>query len=290
MGIYKKPTKKIHRGFFYLNDETVINSLSAVESGKIDEVVATVNSAKEGGFGGGLGFQGLNIEGSKRSTSALAEEIVRTRTRFSVFELWYQSLVEGKALGSFDGWGPTALDGVEPGHTVEFRATLEVVPLQTLLRLFLWYAEKAKSQGHWFSQSGDELKSTKEAERNVKLILGENDEDGADETIFLAHPSGEAGPTVAMTVSHEWLIGKLGRVGGEYTVVAQVEQVLAKGQEVPTLRLTHAVSATPLEINTLASTVENFVEPAKAMGVKVSKKDASIAGPALWLNPIAIFR
>jgi hypothetical protein len=53
MEIYKKPSKKVHRGFFYLNDETVINSLSAVESGKIDEVVAKVNSAREGGFGAG---------------------------------------------------------------------------------------------------------------------------------------------------------------------------------------------------------------------------------------------
>src|SRR3712207_6645838 len=61
MAIYKKPSKKVHRGFFYLNDETVINSLSAVESGKIDEVVAKVNSAREGGFGAGIGMQGAKI-------------------------------------------------------------------------------------------------------------------------------------------------------------------------------------------------------------------------------------
>lgn len=47
---YRRPIKKVHRGFFYLDDETVINSLSAVESGKIDEVVAKVNSAREGGL------------------------------------------------------------------------------------------------------------------------------------------------------------------------------------------------------------------------------------------------
>ena len=28
MSIYRAPKKRIHRGFFYLNDETVINSLS----------------------------------------------------------------------------------------------------------------------------------------------------------------------------------------------------------------------------------------------------------------------
>jgi hypothetical protein len=290
MANYKQPSKKIHRGFFYLNDETVINSLSAVESGKIDAVVAKVNSAREGGFGGGIGFHGAKLDGSKKSTSALAEEMVRTRTRFSVFELWYQTLIDGKALGSFDGWGADALEGVKPGDTVEFRATLEVVPLQTLLRLFLWFSDKAKTQGHVFSQKGDELKATKDSERNIKMLLGDNDEGGADVSVFLATPVGEPGPAVAMPISDEWLIGKIGRLGGEYSIVAQVDQVLGSGEELPTLRLTHDVSATPLEISTLKEAVSHFKQPAKTMGLEVSTSDASITGPALWLDPIAIFR
>lgn len=290
MPVYKKPSKKIHRGFFYLNDETVINSLSAVESGKIDEVVAKVNSAREGGFGGGIGIQGAKVDGSKKSTSALAEEMVRTRTRFSVFELWYQTLVDGKALGYFDGWGPSALEGVEPGDTIELRATLKVVPLQTLFKLFLWFADKAKTQGHVFSQKGEELKGTKDSERNIKMFLGDNEEGGVDEVIFIAQPIGEPGPAVALPISAKWLVGKVGQLGGEYTIVAQVEQVLGPNEELPTLRLTHDVTATPLEIETLKASVQHFVEPAKAMGIDVSTADASIIGPALWLNPVAIYR
>ena len=290
MSPYKKPSKKVHRGFFYLNDETVINSLSAVESGKIDEVVAKVNSAREGGFGGGVGMHGAKIEGAKKSTSAFEEEMVRTRTRFSVFELWYQSLVEGKALGTFDGWGPGALGGVQAGDTLELRAELQVVPLQTLLRLYLWFADKAKTQGHLFSQKGEELKATKDAERNIRMMLGDNDEGSEGQSVLIATPVGQPGPSVAMSISSEWLIGKVGQLGGEYSIVAQVEQVLGPDEELPTLRLTHDVSATPLEINTLKEAVEHFIEPAKAMGVDVSTSDASITGPALWLAPIAIFR
>ena len=37
--IYKKPDKQAHKGFFYLNDETVINSLSALESGKVEKLL-----------------------------------------------------------------------------------------------------------------------------------------------------------------------------------------------------------------------------------------------------------
>lgn len=290
MAIYRAPSKKVHRGFLYLDDETVINSLSAVESGKIDEVVAKVISAREGGFGGGVGIPGAKVEGSKKSTSAFEEEMVRTRTRFSVFELWYQSLLEGKALGSFsDEWGPDALDGVKSGDTLEFRADLEAAPIQTLLRLFLWFADKAKSQGHIFSQKGDALKATKEAERNIRMLLGDH-EDEDEEIVVLATPMGNAGPTVAMPIKKKWLIGNLGQLGGEYTVVAQVERLIGGDDELLALRLTREVAPTPLEVKVLKEALAEFVKPAGEMGVVISDNEATISGPALWLEPIAIFR
>lgn len=289
MSNYKKPQKNVHRGFFYLDDETVINSLSAMESGKIDEVVAKVNSAREGGFGGGVGIQGAKIEGAKKSNSAFEEEMVRIRTRFSVFELWYQSLVEAKALGSFDGWGASALADVRPGDTLEFRGHLEAAPLQTLLRLFLWFADKAKGQGHMFSQKGEELKGTKDAERTVRMMLGDPS-DEEDQVVVLATPNGDAGPKVAMPIKTKWLIGKFGQFGGEYSVVAQVDRILTEGEKMPALRLTHEVAATQLEIDTLVESIQGYKDPANAMGVVITDEDAAISGPALWLEPIAIYR
>lgn len=289
--IYRAPSEKVHRGFLYLDDETVINSLSAVESGKIDEIVAKVNSAREGGFGGGVGIHGAKLEGAKKSTSAFEEEMVRTRTRFSVFEIWYQSLRDGKALGTFDGWGPDALDGVKSGDTLEFRASLEAAPLQTLLRSYLWFAEKAKEQGHMFSQKGDDLKTTKEAERNIRMILGDRDaEDEDEEIIVLATPLGDEGPRVAMPIKRRWMIGNLERLGGEYSVVAQVDRLIGESEELLALRLIHDVPATPMEIDALKDALKHFIKPAEEMGVALSDNEATITGPAMWLEPIAIFR
>lgn len=289
MAIYSRPSKRIHRGFFYLDDETVINSLSAVEAGKIDEIVARVNSAREGGFGGGVGIQGAKVEGAKKSSSAFEEEMVRTRTRFSVFELWYQSLVDGKALGRFDGWDSDALEDVQPGDTLEFRGRLEIAPIQTLFRLYLWFASKAKEQGHIFSQNGAELKETKDAERAVKMILGNPSADD-DQVIVLATPHGNRGPKVAMPVKTQWLIGRFGQFGGEYTVVGQVDRLIAEDEELPALRLTQDVAPTSLEIQTIKEAVANFNDPSAAMGINISEDDAVIKGPALWLEPIAIYR
>lgn len=284
---YVRPERRVHRGFFYLDDETVINSLSAVEAGKVDEVVAKINSAREGGFGGGLGVDVLKVEGGKKSSAALEEEIVRVRTRFSVFELWYQHLVSQKALGRFEGWGPDALGAVEAGDAFEVRITLEVAPIVTLWRLFLWWAEQAKTQGTFFSVKGEELKELKESERNIKLMLGMA---GEGETIVLGTPIGEPGPAVAMTLRDEWTIGRLGHLSGEYTLVAQVDQVLTAGAELPALRLTKDVASTPLEVKTLRQAVQGFIEPAKEMGVTVPEDAAVITGPALVATPIAIFR
>jgi hypothetical protein len=156
--------------------------------------------------------------------------------------------------------------------------------------LFLWFAEKAKTPGNPFSQKGDELKSTNEAARNIRLILGAAEEADYAESVLLARPVGNSGPIVAMPVTAQWLIGRIGRLGGQYSIVAQVDRVLKAGEEFPTLRLTHDVAATPLEIDTMREIVGNFVEPAEALGVKISESDASVSGPALWLEPIAIYR
>ena len=66
------------------------NSLSALESGKVDEIVSKTTTARDGGLSGGVGLpiarSGLPVDGGKKSTTSVQEEIVRTRTRFSVFD------------------------------------------------------------------------------------------------------------------------------------------------------------------------------------------------------------
>ena len=284
---YHKPEARVHRGFFYLNDETVINSLSAVEAGKVDEVLAKINTAREGGVGGGIGIHGAKIEGAKKSTSEFEEEMVRTRTRFSVFEIWRDNLVSKKALGVFDGWSPEILNDVEPGDTIEFKAKLDLASLQTIFRMFSWFAKQAQTQGSLFAQKGEELKATKEAERVFRALSGEGEN---LESVVLAKPSGGEGPLVAMQLADRWLIGELGHLSGEYTVVGQVDQILKDSEQYPTLRLMRVAPVTIAELATLREIVGNFTEPAKVFGLNISPEDATITGPAVWLTPIAIYR
>lgn len=287
MAKYHKPERRVHRGFYYLDDETVINSLSAVEAGKVDEVVSKVNSAREGGLSGGVGLYGAKVEGGRKATSEFEEEIVRTRTRFSIFELWYENLRTSKALGTFEGWSEDILSEVRPGDTVEMRANLALASLQTMFRLFLWFAKQAQTQGTPFSLKGDELKALKE---QVRILTWFIRADEPLETVAIATVLGGDGPVVGMQLADKWMIGALGRLSGQYTIVGQVDHVLTAGQEFPALRLTDSAPVTPLELSTLKEIIPPFVAPSKAFGINVSENDAAIKGPALWLTPIAIFR
>lgn len=291
MAIYKAPRERLHRDFFYLNDEVAINSLSALESGKVDEIVSRTTTAREGGFSGEIKIPvaDIGVGGSKKSSSEIEEEMVRTRTRFSIFDAWYRLMHEKKAVGTFDEWGKGALDGVEPGDTLEFRSALSQGPLQTVLRLFLWFADQAARDGNLFSQKGEARKTTIASAKSVRQLLG--DTTGADDEIpLLATPVGAPGPAVLLAVSKKWLIGRLGQLGGAFGVVGQVVQIVDEGDEYPVLRLTKDVSPTPLEITTLKEAVQHFVEPAKGLGVEVSASESVIHGPLLVIKPIAIYR
>ena len=86
------------------------------------------------------------------------------------------------------------------------------------------------------------------------------------------------------------MIGELGHLSGEYTVVGQVDQILKDGEQYPTFRLMHAAPVTITELKVLREIVGNFTEPAKEFGLSIAPEDATITGPAMWLTPIAIYR
>lgn len=291
-GNLQKPSKRAHKGFFYLNDEAVINSLSALESGKVDEIISRTTTAREGGFGGDVKVPipavVLSATAGKKSSSEIEEEMVRTRTRFSVFEAWLDCLQREKSVGVFDGWGSNALEGVDPGDTVKLRAELSLGSLQTALRWYLWFADQAAKPDSPFVQPKEDIKKIKQGAKMIKAIMGITAEE--DEIPLLAVPRGDDGPQVVLSVSPKWLIGKLGQLGGDFEIVGQVTRLIPHGEEYPILRLTKDIVPTPLEIDTLKSAVAEFVEPAKLIGVQAGPEESVVKGPALILDPIAIYR
>lgn len=285
---FHPPLARAHRGFAYLDDDIVINSLSALESGKVDEVVEKINLAQERGLsvGAKVGADsaGLTAGASTKGTESLQAEVIRRRTRFSIFELWYEALARRKAIGRFNRWGGDALAGVEVGHVVEIRGRIEIVPIQTGLRMFLWYVNEVR-EGNALFTSGTDLPALEASEHIVKFMIGKRDELNATLT-----PFGETGPKVGITFLNEWIIESVGRWNGVYTLVAQVEEVLDEGESWQTMRIIEDAPLTPLEETTLNDAIAPFGDALTAFGIELDETPTKLMGPAIVLRPIALFR
>lgn len=288
--VFAPPATRAHRGFAYLDDDIVINSLSALESGKVDEVVEKINLAQERGLSIGVtaGGDSLGASGTASATSkgseSLQAEVIRRRTRFSIFELWYESLARRRAIGRFSGWGPEALATVEAGQVIEIRGRIEIVPIQIGLRMYLWFVNEVRDGNKIIGKDVD-LSSLKNPEQVVKFILGKRDEITAT-----MRPTGADGPAVAMTFLSRWIIESIGRWNGVYTLIAQVEEVLEEGESWQTMRIIDDAPLTPLEETTLSTAIEPFRDGLKNFGIELDESPTRLEGPALVLRPIALYR
>jgi len=271
----------------YLDDDIVINSLSALESGKVDEVVEKINLAQERGLSVGLkvGADGVgaNADAAKKGSESLQAEVIRRRTRFSVFELWYEALESRHGIGKFHGWGSQALENVQAGQIVELRGQVEIVPLQVGFRAFLWFANEVKKKNPLFKDA--DMSGTAKGAEIIRALVGTRDEINATLT-----PTGDAGPAVALTFLNEWLVESVGRWKGTYSVVGQVEEVLREGESWQTVRFIEDAPLTPLEKTTLEEAVEPFRAALANLGVDLDVSPTELSGPALIVRPIAMYR
>ncbi|WP_336725025.1 DUF6414 family protein [Cellulosimicrobium cellulans] len=286
--IFSPPAATPHRGFAYLDDDIIINSLSALESGKVDEVVEKINLAQEGGMSVGLkvgvGGTGATASADTKSSESLQAEVIRRRTRFSIFELWYSALEDRRAIGRFEGWGERALDGVNAGHIVEVRGRVAPVAIQTAFRMFLWYANEVREKNPIFKDVS--IEPLQQAENVMKFLRGKR-----AETSALMVPLGNDGPKVGAFFRDDWIIEPVGRWNGTFTLVAQVEEVLTEGSSWQSIRLLDDAPLTPLEESTVKTAVAPLLASFKgSIGVEVDEDSIAIQGPALILRPVAMFR
>ncbi|MGI8667676.1 MAG: DUF6414 family protein [Jatrophihabitans sp.] len=288
MSGYKRPKKRLHREFLYLNHDTIINSLSALEAGKIDEIIQKANEAREGGLEGSLTAGPVKASGGKKRTATIQEELVKTRTWFSAFDAWYTSLKTEDALGTFDSWGLEVRDDLEVGDTIEFQADLTLAPLHKVFRTFTAFATEAQRAGSVFHQTGKELAETKKSASMMTDWMG-----GRDKPMHLPvymEPGGVAEPRIVGRLDEQYIVTSGDTIEGRYTVIAQVEQLLAEGQTLSAIRVIRDVPPTPMETKTINDAMTGMIEPAKELGVEISAADISIPAPAVIVRPIAVFR
>jgi hypothetical protein len=288
MSTYRPPKQRLHKEFLYLNHDTVLNSLSALEAGKVDEIIQKVVEAREGGVEGSVGAGPVRGGAGKKKKASIEEELVKTRTWFSAFDAWHAHLTGAQALGTFDVWDIDVRNALSVGDTLEFTAELVLSPVHKVLRTFLSYADNAAKPGHVFSQKGAELAETKQMARIMVDWMG-----GRDKPTHLPmymRPGGVLEPRIVAGLQDAYLIGGHENIEGTFTVVGQVTALLSGDQVESTIRIIRDVPPTQAEVDVISEAMTNFIEPALEFGVEIDASDINIPAPAVMLRPIAIYQ
>ena len=285
---YKKPKQHVHREFLYLNHDTIVNSLSALEAGKIDEIIQKANQAREGGFTAGLSAGPLEAGGGKKKGSSIEEEMVRTRTIFSAFDAWYRYINDADAIGTFDKWNIDVRNDLRTGDTIEFEGRLNLTPVHLVLRSYINFAEQAATPGSVFQQKGQELAETKATARMMNVWLGGKDA-VAHYPVYMA-PYETDVPRMVARLDENYMLSPKEGINGVYKVIAQVDEILRETDVVSVIRILRDVPPTAMESETVIEALRNFIEPAKALGVDIGEDDLSVPHPAIVVRPIAVFR
>ncbi len=113
-----------------------MNSLSAFEAGKVDEIIEKTSEATDKGLEGGIGKGSTKVSGNRKRQAAIQEELVRRRTWFSAFESWYDVMRSEDAIGRFDKWDLEVRSELEVGDTLEFTADVQLSPIHLMFATF----------------------------------------------------------------------------------------------------------------------------------------------------------
>ena len=289
MAKYISPKENLHKSFVYLDDDIVTNSLSALEAGKIDEIVSKGVTAREGGFNGGLGASlgtvSAKVSGGKKSNNTFEEELVRKRTRFSIFETWYDILKSKDGLGRVEVSEKSNVSNIKIGETLQVSGNIETREIFSLVRAYSDYAKASKIPGHPFYVKGEAQKEIVKANLNFEYIFGKE----GDRIIPASLDLGKEEDRFTFLLKESWLVNPDISLKGYFTLVGQVIGRLEKDEWLPTIRLLTKIPPTEFERKTVTEMLENFKE-VKTFGFDEVEKMGEFNGPAVVVEPIAIFR
>ena len=291
---YTKPKNNLHRSFAYLDDELVLNSLSAFEAGQVDEVVSKIREAKDNAFGASISAKSYlpvsgNIDAKKGKQIAFEDELIRRRTQFSIFETWLKCLEEQKAIGEMGKPSDWIQNPPEIGNVLRVTGFVQMHEIFSLVRMFNQYSKSTKIPGHpWFIK-GDQAREISRTASYFSHVFG-----AEGEMSLPAFVSDESNSTtqhkISFVLQEKYLLQQNSPIHGEYKVIGQVTEILSTNDWAPTLRLMPLAPKNEFERETVQKMLQSFEESSAKFGVSDVSQMGEFQGPALLIEPIAIYR
>ena len=282
---FTPPKGAAFKQFVILDSDGVVAALSAIDGGKIDEILTRSAEERGGEAGGSLGVGPAKATGKRAKGRKVEEEIRRARTRHAAAAKLIEALQSSASLGVVDG--PLDLDvaaQITAGMVLQFRAELRLHPLHQadkMIRSFINIAPK-------FGEK-ETAASLRPVLTQWGALLGTGQADGRLllEPYTAAEPQS---PRLLMPVPGENFEIGVDDVLGEVTVIAQVERILGVDDNYPAIRMLRGAPSTPFELSALEETLPDLVSALGGIGMTVSRDDIFIRGPALILRAICAYR
>jgi hypothetical protein len=283
---FRKPATKLYRSFLYLDSDEVLNSLSALEGGDVDEVLTKTGSEGAGGLEGQVGAGPLKAKGGKKSARKFEEEMKVKRTIHSAASTLLRKLEEAEAIGVIEGdYGPAIYEELEEHMLLEFTGSIQIHPLNQAATA----AHEFKQLAPHYGVSKQEIRELSEILPLLNALSGGGDR-GSGTLLVFADAGGGDDYRLVLRLRSRHVLVDLDDLSGRATFVAQVDRVLAPGEEVLAMRLLGKAPQLDLERQALDEGLATFVSALKELGLSVTEKDFVLTSPTVLLKPICVYK
>jgi hypothetical protein len=281
---FKPPASAAFKQFVILDGDGVVAALSAIDGGKIDEILTRSAEEKGGEAGAQIGAGPVQGGGKRAKTRKVEEEVRRARTRHATTATLLDSLHERSSVGIVDG--PLDMEvgpQIEAGMVIQFRAELRLHPLHQADQMMRSLIEVAPK----FDQ--------KQVAAKLRPILAMWETlvgtgHGDSRLLLEPHTFEPQAPRLLMPVPKAHFEVGVEDVAGEVTVVAQVERVLDADDQYPAIRLLRGAPSSAFEAPALEKALPDLISGLGEIGVQMSEADIFMHGPALILRAICAYR
>ena len=294
MSSFKKPKSNVYKRFLYINEADVLNSLSGIEGGAIDEILRTV--AEEGSKGLGLdvgvdvpGVGGAKAKGDKKKSQKLEEEIRRKRTVHSATVALLDKLHTKDAIGVIEGsYTPEIYEQLEENMPIEFKADIRVHPLHQLVNVAQGWAQLAQD----FGLSKKEANEFTQVARQIESAFHGRDKSKKSLVIFAEGVEATPEYKLVMPMQAADLLVPVDELIGTATFVAQVDHIVRENEEVLAARIVRNSPVLPAERDMMLEMLPALQElrDDSGIGFRVDEEDIVLRKPAVILKPLCIYR
>ncbi len=290
METFRKPERKAHRKYLFLDAAQVAASLSAFEGGAIEEVRSKSTEESGGGKGltGEVGVSGLKVGGnwSKNQKMNYEEDVLRQRTGYSRISTLLERLHDENAIGLIESYTPEVYEQIEEDELYEFKAEIRMHPLHQFASMARGWAEAGENFG-W-----DAKHLTKIADEIERAFYG-RDKNKKAFSIFAELEGSSPEYKVAMPIKEDHLVVDLEEFSGKATFVAQIDSKISAGRKVPAARLVrNTPTVSPVEKKMMLQMLPALekVPGLEELGIHMGEDDILLRKPAMTMKPLCIYK